>query len=206
MSAPVRPAASRSRSDRLTPVRRAELQSAGIQVPALPTVALGALPGPPDWAARLARLGLDVVASGAAIDTEETVAAARAAAPYRPLKAMAGDAARLAAAGCRLIEGPGAMPDGVYGLSAVDGVVAAVDGSSADVEDLNDIARAALRAARGLGAANVWVAATAGLDSLAEDVVEAKLRALVEGANQARLAIAKDQFDLAPAAGRGPSS
>ena len=104
-------------------------------------------------------------------------------------------AEELAAEGCRLMEGA-AVPDAAYRLSTSDGVVAAVSGTRDRVEDFNDVARVVVRAARGLGAANIWVAATPGLDGHPEEVVERKLAALVEGAHQARLAIAKDQFDL----------
>lgn len=171
----------------------------GIQVPALPTVVLGGLPGPPEWASRLAAIGLDVVSSGSSADDPETWRAAREAEPHKPCKAVAADpaaAAALVAEGCRLVEGP-TEPNGVYRLSMSDGVVVAVDGSTERVEDFNDVARAVVRAARGLGAANVWVAAAPGLERRAEGVVVQKLTALVEGAHQARLAIAKDQFDLA---------
>jgi hypothetical protein len=40
------------------------------------------------------------------------------------------------------------------------------------------------------------VVATPGLHALPDDVVEAKLRALCEAASQARLAIAKIQFEM----------
>ncbi len=172
--------------------------AAGIQVPALPTVVLGGLPGPPRWASRLAALGLDVVCSGSSADDAATWRAAQEAEPHKPCKAVAVDRAaaeELAAEGCRLVEGA-AVPDAAYRLSASDGVVAAVSGTHDRVEDLNDVARVVVRAARGLGAANIWVAATPGLDGHPVEVVERKLAALVEGAHQARLAIAKDQFDL----------
>ena len=54
-----------------------------------------------------------------------------------------------------------------------------------------------MRAARALGAANLWVAAGPGLERLPRELVTAKLAALVEGAHQARMALAKDQFELA---------
>ena len=54
--------------------------------------------------------------------------------------------------------------------------------------------RLAHRAREGVASA-LWVAATPGLHELAEEVVEAKLTALVEGARQARLYLAKEQFD-----------
>ncbi len=174
-----------------------ELERLGIHLPALPTVVLGALPGDPLWAERLGALGLDVVCSGAAADTAETVARAAAAVPHRPLKALAGDAAALVAAGCRLIESAGPLPEGAYRLSAADGAVAAVSSAAPLAEDLNEVARACVRAARALGAANLWVTAGPGLETLARRAVEAKLVALVEGAHQARLVLAKDQFDLA---------
>jgi hypothetical protein len=172
--------------------------AAGIQVPALPTVVLGGLPGPPRWASRLAALGLDVVCSGSSADDLKTARAARAAAPHKPFKALAADpasAAALAADGCLIIEGGGAG-HGAYALSSADWAVAGVDGTIGAIEDVNDVARVVVRAARGLGAANIWVAATPGLDGHPVEVVERKLAALVEGAHQARLAIAKDQFDL----------
>lgn len=178
-------------------MRRTELERLGIQLPALPTVVLGALPDGAVWAERLGAMGLDVVCSGAAADTAETVAAAAAAVPYRPLKARAGDAHELFAAGCRLIESAGAVPEGAYRLSAADGVLPAVGAAHPGAEDFNEVARACVRAARALGAANLWVAAGPGLERLRREDVEAKLAALVEGAHQARLALAKDQFDLA---------
>ena len=53
-------------------MRRTELERLGIQLPALPTVVLGALPDGAVWAERLGAMGLDVVCSGAAADTAET--------------------------------------------------------------------------------------------------------------------------------------
>lgn len=189
-------------------MRRDLLMALGVQVPALPTVVLGGLPGAPLWAPRLAAIGLDVVSSGSSADDAGTWRAAREAEPHKPCKAVALDASAaraLVAEGCRLVEGP-VESDGVYRLSMSDGVVAAVDGSSERVEDFNDVALTVVRAARGLGAANVWVGATPGLERHAEDVVVQKLAALVEGAHQARLAIAKDQFDLAPVRAPQPLS
>jgi len=180
-------------------MRRDELAALGVQLPALPTIVLGALPGGPGWAARLERLGLDVVASGAARDTPETWTAARAAVPHRPVKGVAGDedgAAALVEAGCRIVETAGAVPAAAYRLGPEEGLVPAVDGADPAVEDLNDVAAAALRAARAGAASALWVAVTPGLERLEPHVVEAKLGALVEGARQARLALAKEQFEL----------
>jgi hypothetical protein len=42
----------------------------------------------------------------------------------------------------------------------------------------------------------LWVAAGPGLDMLPDDLVEAKLAVLAEGARQARLYLAKEQFDI----------
>ena len=59
----------------------------------LPTIVLGALPGGAGWSARLARIGVDVTASGADEDTPETLAAAHEAAPHLALKARMADPA-----------------------------------------------------------------------------------------------------------------
>jgi hypothetical protein len=177
-------------------MRRDALAALGIQLPALPTLALGALPGAPSWAARLGRLGLDVIASGAAADTPESWRRARADVPHRPVKARAGDAAALVAAGCRLVESAGPVPDGAYRLGPDARAVAAVDGAAPEVEEMNAVAGRILAASRAAGSVDLWVAATPGLDRLAPDLVERKLAVLVEAAHQARLAIAKVQFDL----------
>ena len=70
-----------------------------MQLPVLPTIVLGALPGGPDWSARLARIGVDVTASGADEDTPETLAAAHEAAPHLALKARTADPGRSTVAG-----------------------------------------------------------------------------------------------------------
>jgi hypothetical protein len=177
------------------PMRRDALAALGIQLPVLPAIALGPLPGPPGWAARLARIGLDVAASGAAEDTAETLAAARAAAPHLPLKALVADAGSLDGMPPLIVETAGAVLAGHYRLGPDEDVVAAVDGRGEAVEDPNDVARAALTRAREGTASALWVAATAGLERLPAEVVEAKLTALVEGVRQARLWLAKEQFD-----------
>lgn len=174
-------------------MRRDELAALGIQLPVLPTIALGALPGGAGWAARLALIGLDVAASGAAEDSRATLAAARQAAPHLPLKARA--AAAFDGLPAMIVETAGPAPAGHYRLGPDEDLVVAVDGGSGDVEDPNDVARAALERARAGAASALWVAATPGLDGLPDDVVEAKLAALVEGARQARLWLAKEQFD-----------
>ena len=175
-------------------MRRDELESLGVQLPVLATVALGALPGAPRWAGRLLAAGVDVVASGAAADTAETWAAARDEVPFRPVKATAGDVARLAAAGARIIETAGAVPPGVYRLGPDEDAVAVVDGGSPEVEDPDVAGRRIVEAVRGGVASRLWVVATPGLDGLPEDVAEAKLRALAESAYRARLVFAKEQF------------
>jgi len=175
-------------------VRRAELESLGVQLPVLATVALGALPGPPRWAGRLLAAGVDVVASGAAADTPATWAAARDEVPFRPVKAMAGDARALAAAGARIVETDGPVPAGVYRLGPDEDVVAVVDGTSATIEDPDVVARVVVDRARAGTAARLWVVASPGLEALPEDVAEAKLRALAECAYRARLVFAKEQF------------
>ena len=177
-------------------MRRDELARLGIQLPVLPTVALGGLPGGAGWAARLERIGLDVVASGAAPDTAETWAAARAEVPHRPVKGIAGDALALDLVGCRIVETAGHVPDGAYRLGPDEALIPAVVGTDPTVEDVNDVGVAILRAAREGIASALWAVATPGLDRLDPEVVEAKLAVLVEGARQARLALAKEQFDL----------
>lgn len=177
-------------------MRRDELAALGVQLPVLPTIVLGALPGRPEWGARLARLGLDVTASGAGEDTPETVATARAAAPHLALKARMIDAAGLDGHRGVIVETAGDVPPGLYRLGADDAAVEGVDGSSHEVEAAMDIARRTLGAARAGVPSQLWVVATPGLDLLPEDVVEAKLAALAEGARQARLYLAKEQFDI----------
>ena len=176
-------------------VRRDELAALGVQLPVLPAIALGPLPGPPDWAGRLARIGLDVAASGAGQDTAETLAAAREAAPHLPLKARVADAGALDGMAAMIVETAGPVPAGHYRLGPEDDLVAAVDGRARLVEGAMDVARLALASARAGAASSLWVAATPGLERLPADVAEAKLAALVEGVRQARLWLAKEQFD-----------
>lgn len=176
-------------------MRREELAALGVQLPVLPTIVLGALPGPPQWSARLARIGVDVAASGADEDDRASVAAAREAAPHLALKARAADAVGLVGLGPLVVETAGAAPEGTYRLGPDEALVEAVDGRDARVEHAMDVARLALARAREGTASALWVAATPGLDGLEPAVVEAKLAALVEGARQARLYLAKEQFD-----------
>jgi hypothetical protein len=162
----------------------------------LPTIALGALPGPPEWAGRLARIGIDVAASGADEDTPETLAAARAAAPHLPLKARAVDAGAFDGMGGLIVETPGDAPPGTYLLGDGDAAVEAVDGASEEVEGVMDVARRTLDAARDGVPSALWVVATPGLELLEPEVVVRKLAALSDGARQARLYLAKEQFDI----------
>ena len=161
----------------------------------LPTIALGALPGAPDWAGRLASIGLDVAASGADEDTPGTLAAARAAAPHLPLKVRAVDAGVFDGVRGLIVESPGDAPPGTYLLGDGDEAVEGVDGASGEVEDVMDVARRTLEAARDGVPSALWVVATPGLELLPPEVVEAKLRVLADGARQARLYLAKEQFD-----------
>jgi hypothetical protein len=180
-------------------VRRADLERAGIQLPVLPTIVLGGLPGGAGWAARLEGIGLDVVASGAVADDPATWGAARAAVPHRPVKAVARDAAglgALAAAGCVLAEGATpAEAGGVYVIGPGDTLVTPVDARAERVEDADEVAAAVLAAAGDVPSA-VWVAAGPGLAGLAPGVAAAKLAAMVDGTRRARLHLAKNQFDL----------
>jgi hypothetical protein len=162
----------------------------------LPTIVLGALPGEPGWSARLARIGVDVTASGADEDTPETLADARTAAPHLALKARAVDAGVFDGIRALIVETPGEAPPGAYRLGHEDAAIEAVDGASEEVEEIMDVARRTLAAARDGVPSALWVVATPGLELLPEDVVEAKLTALAEGARQARLYLAKEQFDI----------
>jgi hypothetical protein len=176
-------------------VRRDELAALGIQLPVLPTIVLGALPGHPEWSARLAGIGLDVTASGADEDTGATLAAAREAAPHLAVKARIADAGALDGHRAMIVETEGPVPPNLYRLSSDDGIIVAVD-SDAAVEDVMDVARHVLGRARSGSAAALWVATATGMDRLPRTVVEAKLAVLVEGARQARLYLAKEQFEL----------
>ena len=96
------------------PVRRDDLAALGIQLPVLPTIVLGALPGAPDWSARLASIGLDVTASGADEDTGATLAAARDAAPHLAVKARIADAGALDGDRAMIVETEGPVPPHLY--------------------------------------------------------------------------------------------
>jgi len=177
-------------------VRRAELEQLSIQLPVLATVALGGLPGPAEWASRLFSIGLDVISSGAAHDTPETYAAARAAVEYRPVKATDPiDVEGVIAAGARLIETTRVLPSGVYRLSPDEAMIVVVDGTSPEIEDANVVARTIVNAALETAPSALWVVSSPGLDQFSEYVAEQKLRALCECAYRARLVFAKEQFD-----------
>jgi hypothetical protein len=161
----------------------------------LPTIVLGALPGDADWSARLARIGVDVTMSGAAEDTPQTLAAARAAAPHLAVKARMADARALDGERGVIVETEGAVPDGLYRLGHDEGVVVAVE-PDAPLEDVMDVARYVLGRAREGVPSALWVAAAPGLERLDPSLVEQKLEVLVTGARQARLYLAKEQFDI----------
>ncbi len=176
-------------------MRRNELAALGVQLPVLPTIVLGALPGDADWSARLARIGVDVTMSGAAEDTPETVAAARAAAPHLAVKARSSDPAAFAGERGLIVETEGSVPDGLYKLGRDEGVVVAVE-PDAPLEDVMVVARDVLGRARAGIPSALWVVAAPGLDRLDPEAAEEKLRVLVLGAQQARLYLAKEQFDI----------
>lgn len=161
----------------------------------LPTIVLGALPGDGDWSARLARIGVDVTMSGAAQDTPETVAAAKAAAPHLAVKARMDDPSALAGARGVIVETTAAVPDGLYRLGPDEDVVVAVE-PDAPLEDVMVVARYVLGRAREGVPSALWVVAAPGLERLDAAAVEEKLKVLVLGAQQARLYLAKEQFDI----------
>ena len=176
-------------------MRRHELERLHVQLPALATIALGGLPGPPDWSARLVAIGVDVVASGALHDTPATYAAAVAAAPYRTVKATdPADPQALVAAGARIIETGGPASAGVYRFGPDEVMVVVVDGADPGVEDPNVAARVIVEAARDVPPSGLWVVASPGLERLSVARAEQKLRALYECAYRARLVFAKEQF------------
>lgn len=175
-------------------MRRDELTRLGVQLPVLPVIVLGGLPGEPDWAPRLERIGLDVVCSGAAPDTVETWRAARDAVPHRPVKAVAGDATALRAAGCVIVECEGPV-SGAYGLGPGDAVIVGVDGTLAEIDEPDDVSARIVVGLQGVEPADVWIAARR-LAGITPELAEAKLRALTEGTRRARLYLAKRQFEL----------
>lgn len=164
-------------------MRRDQLSVLGIQLPVLPTIVLGGLPGTPDWASRLERIGLDVVSSGASDDTSETYAAAVAAVPHRPVKATG------AVDGARIVECDGPTPQGAYGLHLDEIVVidAAVGG------DVNAIARHLLAVVAD-GPSEWWVAVR-GLEGSTVDAAAAFLDTVVDAVRHVRLFLAKQQFE-----------
>lgn len=161
----------------------------------LPTIVLGALPGGAGWSARLARIGLDVTASGAAEDTPATLAEAAGAAPHLAVKARMADAGALDGRRGVIVETGGPVPPGLYRLGPEDGAVQAVAADEV-LEDVMDVARHVLWHARAGVPSAMWVTAGPGLDALPVAIAEAKLEILVTGARQARLYLAKEQFEI----------
>lgn len=177
-------------------MRRAELDSARINVPLLATVCAGPLPQPGNWAGRLERLGLDVITTGAAIDDPSLVADAVAAVPFRPVMARVGEGAdpeALVAAGARIVLMDGNAPRGAYAFRPGEAMVRPI-APDTPAEAVNEVAREVLAAARGGQASSIWVAAP-DLSQCPEDVVEAKLQAMVDGTREARLWLSKQQSD-----------
>lgn len=165
-----------------------------MQLPVLPTIALGALPGGGGWSERLARIGLDVTMSGAAEDTPATVDGARAAAPHLAVKARLADASAFQGRGL-IVETAGPVGEGLYRLGPEEDVIVAVE-PDAPLEDVMVAARHVLSRAREGAPSALWVAAAPGLERLDPVLVEAKLDVLVTAARQARLYLAKEQFDI----------
>src|SRR5262249_23252066 len=142
---------------------------------------------------RLERLGLDVVASGAAEETPGTWIGAQAAVPHRPVKATGGDPDAVAAAGCRLIETARPVPAGVYRLGPDEAGALGADAGPGPPAPNGGAARL-LAAVAERPAASLWAAAADLATGSAEDAEE-RLRALVEGVRLARLYLAKEQFE-----------
>ncbi len=161
----------------------------------LPTIVLGCLPGGEGWSARLSRIGVDVTSSGAAEDTPETLAAARAAAPHLALKARMADPAGLDGPRGLIVETSAGVPEGLYRLGPDEDVVVAVE-PDAPLEDVMVVARQVLMRAREGVPSALWVVAAPGMERIDPALAEAKLEVLVVGARQARLYLAKEQFDI----------
>lgn len=176
-------------------MRRDELSARGVQLPVLPTIALGALPPGVSWPENLMRIGLDVLSTGLAEDGPAAVAFAHASVPVRPLLTRGFDAEGLAASGASIIEGLAGPDAPLYGIGPDDVIVRPVSADDPAVEAIMDVARAVLGAAQEGIPSALWVVAGPGLDALPVEVVEAKLAVMVEGARQARLYLAKEQFD-----------
>lgn len=161
----------------------------------LATIVLGSLPGGDGWSARLSRIGLDVTASGADEDTPDTLAAARDAAPHLALKARVGDPGALDGRRGLIVETAADVPPGLYRLGPDEDVVVAID-AERHVEDVMVVARHVLARAREGVPSALWVVAAPGLERLDPALVEQKLAVLVSAARQARLYLAKEQFDI----------
>jgi hypothetical protein len=168
-------------------MNRKRLRALGIQLPVLPAIVLGGLPGPPDWAPRLARIGLDVVASGADPDTDATLAAAAAAVPYRPI--MACGPARLSD-GSWIAQGPASDTSLAVDPSCT---IVALDGAE-PVPNPNDVAATVLP--RIADDPSRWWVAAANFAEQSPDRVDEHLTALVEGVQLVRLYLAKQQFSF----------
>lgn len=164
-------------------MRRDQLAVLGIQLPVLPTIVLGGLPGDADWASRLERIGLDVVSSGTSRDTAETYAAAVAAVPHRPVKATG------AVEGATIIECDGPAPNGAYGLHLDKMVI--IDATTPG--DVNAIARRVL--ADVADGPSEWWIAVRGLEASTEDAAIAVLETVVDAVRNVRLFLAKQQFE-----------
>lgn len=139
-----------------------------------------------DWPARLDRLGIDVISSGVVPDTDASLAAARGAAPYRPVKAVGTEASL--SEGAWLVEG---APVGDVVAIDPEHVLVAQDGLQFD--DANDVAAMILDAVRD-NPAHWWVAAR-GLGDADPADVDTAITALVEGTKFVRLYLSKQQFD-----------
>lgn len=115
--------------------------------------------------------------------------------PHRPVLARAADVAgalALMSAGCRIVTGAIDVDrtDGLYRYGPEERAI------TFDVpDDSVAIARHVLARARAGEASALWVAAGPGFSDLNETTLEEALRALTDGAVQARMWLAKEQFD-----------
>lgn len=168
-------------------MNRRHLASLGIQVPVLPTLVLGGLPGEPTWAPRLHRIGIDVLCSGASPDTHATLATAREVNPVIPVKAIG--------PGATLAEGAWLVEDSTTGDPAVailpeDCVIAQ---RGVTYIDPNECAAMILDRVSD-DPARWWIVAE-GLGTLTEDDAQHALEVMVEATRYVRLYLSKRQFE-----------
>lgn len=175
-------------------MRRGELTALGVNLPVLATICPVALPEA-DWPRRMERAGLDVISTGLSRDTGQSSRAASEQVPYRPTLGLAdtvADALAIVASGCRIVRTDAEvdLADGCYRYGPSEAAITFNHPVAAVL-----VARRVLHEAQNGQPSALWVAAGSGFSDLDVDSAEEGLRALADGAVQARLWLAKEQFD-----------